>query len=315
MTAELSRGVEAPARVRVRHGLDELVEASGHHPFVRCEVTDDLAGTWWQHDRAVAFQRVRRADRRTVNLLGDDDGVTTLLDVLPDIAAVVEPARRAFSVSVPQHLEPRCGSATGSWTAATGSGSTPRSLPTRTPPTSACAPSTTPRGRSEITAFLAAHSPTADTHAGTRRALVRDRGRRRVAGRCRRLGQHPRRRPAPLVRRRRHAPARRRSRPHDRRGADPLGRGRGRASARWGCTPTTPSPARSISRSATTASAPGPAARSCSTADACLEAGPQRSPKCSKAAHVRGPTSRPAALTPGPDTPARFWNSATTLAV
>ena len=89
------------------HGLDDLLAATGRHPFVRWEVTDDLAATWWSSSDAVAFQRTRKAVRRTVNVLGGDDGVTALLDHLPEIAATVSPGRRAFSVSVPQHLEPR----------------------------------------------------------------------------------------------------------------------------------------------------------------------------------------------------------------
>ena len=88
------------------HGLDALLDATGGHPFVRWEVTDDLAATWWGAADAVAFQRTRKAVRRTVNVLGGDDGVTALLDHLPEIAATVSPDRRAFSVSVPQHLEP-----------------------------------------------------------------------------------------------------------------------------------------------------------------------------------------------------------------
>ncbi len=88
------------------HGLDDLLDATGHHPFVRWEVTDELAATWWGTPDAVAFQRTRKAVRRTVNVLGGDDGVTRLLDHLPEIVATVAPGRRAFSVSVPQHLEP-----------------------------------------------------------------------------------------------------------------------------------------------------------------------------------------------------------------
>lgn len=92
--------------VATAHGLEDLLAAADHHPFVRWEVTDDLATTWWDGGGAVAFQRTRKAVRRTVNLLGDDDGVSALLDELPRIAAVVSPGHRALSVSVPQHLEP-----------------------------------------------------------------------------------------------------------------------------------------------------------------------------------------------------------------
>jgi predicted GNAT family acetyltransferase len=151
------------AEVAVRHGLDGLLETTSHHPFVRWEVTDDLADTWWRHEHAVAFQRVRRADRRTVNLLGADDGVTALLDALPGIAAVAAPARRALSVSVPQHLAPQLRERYrvldgGDWewlhTAAAPDEDNSHEL---------VGPLDDVARSAEITAFLAAHSPTADT--------------------------------------------------------------------------------------------------------------------------------------------------------
>ncbi len=166
MRAELSSGVGAASRARLRHGLRELLEASGHHPFVRWEVTDDLAHRWWQHDGAVAFQRVRRADRRTLSLLGDDAGVTTLLDVLPDIAALVDQAGRDFSVSVPQHLEPRLRERYrvmegGDWE---------WFHTTLGPPEDVAHERVRPiddtTRAAEVTAFLEAHSPTADTRPG-----------------------------------------------------------------------------------------------------------------------------------------------------
>ena len=180
VTAETSTSRAVPGLVHVHQGLDELLAASGHHPFVRWEVTDDLAGTWWRHDEAVAFQRVRRADRRTVSLLGADDGVTTLLDALPAIAAVVEPSRRAVSVSVPQHLEPLLRERYrvmdgGDW----------EWLHTGVAPAEDVSHERVQRlddsvRAAEIRAFLEAHSPTADTTPGARRALVRDRGARRA---------------------------------------------------------------------------------------------------------------------------------------
>jgi ribosomal protein S18 acetylase RimI-like enzyme len=87
------------------HGLAELLRRTGEHPFVRWEVTEELADTWWSVPGAVAFQRTRKAVRRTVNVLGDDEGVAALIDALPQIADEVDPSRKAFSVSVPQHLE------------------------------------------------------------------------------------------------------------------------------------------------------------------------------------------------------------------
>jgi GNAT superfamily N-acetyltransferase len=164
VTAEVVREPSAP--VHARHGLEELLETTSHHPFVRWEVTADLASTWWRHERAVAFQRVRRADRRTVSLLGADDGVTTLLDALPDIAAVVEPARRALSVSVPQHLEPQLrrryrvmDGGDWEWLHTT-------VAPVEDPSHERVRPLDDTARAAEITAFLAAHSPTADTTPG-----------------------------------------------------------------------------------------------------------------------------------------------------
>ena len=45
--------------VVAEHGLDGLLDATGGHPFVRWEVTDELAATWWGAADAVAFQRSR----------------------------------------------------------------------------------------------------------------------------------------------------------------------------------------------------------------------------------------------------------------
>ena len=150
----------------MQHGLAGLLEATGQHPFVRWEVTGDLADAWWRHDRGVAFQRVRRADRRTVNLLGADDDVAPLLDALPRIAAVVSPGRRALSVSVPQHLEREVRRRYrvlegGDW----------EWLHTTVPPPEdesheRVRPIDDRARAAEITAFLAAHSPTADTAPG-----------------------------------------------------------------------------------------------------------------------------------------------------
>ncbi|HET7799225.1 MAG TPA: GNAT family N-acetyltransferase, partial [Humibacillus xanthopallidus] len=157
---------EDGAGIAVRHGLDGLLEATSRHPFVRWEVTDDLADTWWHHEPAVAFQRVRRADRRTISLLGPDDGVTALLDELPGIAAVVAPGRRVLSVSVPQHLEAELSQRFrvlegGDW----------EWLHTTVAPAEddsheRVRPIDDRARAAEITAFLAEHSPTADTVPG-----------------------------------------------------------------------------------------------------------------------------------------------------
>jgi ribosomal protein S18 acetylase RimI-like enzyme len=136
------------------------------HPFVRWEVTDDLADTWWSAGDAVAFLRTRKAVRRTVNVLGDDDGVTALLDHLPEIAATVDPGRRAFSVSVPQHLEPRLherfrvmDGGDWEWFHTT-------TAPDEPPSHERVRPVDDVARGDELTAFLAAHSPTADTEPG-----------------------------------------------------------------------------------------------------------------------------------------------------
>lgn len=147
-------------------GLDDLLAAADAHPFVRWEVTDELASTWWSSTGAVAFQRARKAVRRTVNVLGDDDGVTALLDHLPAIAATVSPERRVFSVSVPQHLEPRLRDRYrlldgGDWewfhttTAPAEHVSHERVVPLDDVARAA-----------EVRAFLGAQSPTADTEPG-----------------------------------------------------------------------------------------------------------------------------------------------------
>ncbi|MBC9823212.1 GNAT family N-acetyltransferase [Terrabacter sp. MAHUQ-38] len=149
------------------HGLPGLLDATGDHPFVRWEVTPDLADTWWRAGDAVAFQRTRKAVRRTVNILGDDDGATKLIDALPLIAATVDPERKAFSVSVPQHLEPRLRERYrimegGDWewlhtTVA----------PAADPSHDLVRPLDDVAHAEEVSAFLAAHSPTADTEPGT----------------------------------------------------------------------------------------------------------------------------------------------------
>ena len=41
------------------HGIEDLLAATGGHPFVRWEVTDGLAETWWRSADSVAFQRTR----------------------------------------------------------------------------------------------------------------------------------------------------------------------------------------------------------------------------------------------------------------
>lgn len=163
----MSRHRSANPGITTGHGLTGLLDATADHPFVRWEVTPDLADTWWRAGDAVAFQRTRKAIRRTVNILGDDDGATRLIDALPVIAATVAPERKAFSVSVPQHLEPRLHQRYrvmegGDWewfhtTVA----------PATHPSHDLVRPLDDVARAEEVSAFLTTHSPTADTEPGT----------------------------------------------------------------------------------------------------------------------------------------------------
>ena len=155
------------AVVTTAHGLAGLLRATDDHPFVRWEVTPDLADTWWRSGDAVAFQRTRKTIRRTVSLLGDDEGVLTLIDALPDLAATVTPGRKVLSVSVPQHLEPRLRErfrvmegGDGEWFHTPGA-------PEADPSHALGRPLDDGSRAREVSAFLAAHSPTADTEPGT----------------------------------------------------------------------------------------------------------------------------------------------------
>lgn len=157
------------AGLSIRHGLSALLAATANHPFVRCEVTDDLAATWWQVDGAVGFRRVRHSGRASFTLLGSDGAVAGLLTHLPDIAVAVEPARRGrgvFAVSVPQHLEPLLhqrfriiGGGDWEWFHTT-------TAPPELPAYEQVRPLDDVGRADEVTAFLAEHSPTADTAPG-----------------------------------------------------------------------------------------------------------------------------------------------------
>jgi GNAT superfamily N-acetyltransferase len=157
------------SELRVGHGLDALLEATDGNRFVRWEVTDELAATWWQVDGAIGFRRIRPNGRSAFNLLGTDDGVARLVDDLPAIADAVEPHRMAhgvFGVSVPQHLEPLLHQRFrvmdgGDWewfhTAA---------APPERSTDELVRPLDDVARLDEVTAFLAEHSPTADTAPG-----------------------------------------------------------------------------------------------------------------------------------------------------
>lgn len=152
--------------MRAGHGLAGLLRWTGDNPFVRWEVTEELADTWWTTSGAVAFQRTRKATRRTVNVMGDERGVATLLDALPQIADEIDPQRKAFSVSVPQHLEPLLRERYrvfegGDW----------EWFHTTTPPRAdpshdLVLPLDDVARSDEVRAFLEEHSPTADTEPG-----------------------------------------------------------------------------------------------------------------------------------------------------
>lgn len=163
--------------LRTGHGMEGLLAATGGHPFVRWEVTADRAETWWQAGDAVAFLRTRRSNRLTLNLLGDDPGVTALVGHLPDVVDIVETlgaqqlshsrtGDRTVSVSLPPHLEHllqerfRVG-AGGDW-----EWFHTTTAPSEDPPLRAVRPLDDRARADEVTAFLERNSPTADTPPG-----------------------------------------------------------------------------------------------------------------------------------------------------
>jgi len=153
----------------VRHGRDALLEATGDSSFVRWEVTEDLATTWWQVDGAVAFRRIRPGGRSAYNLMGSDEGVSRLVDRLPGIVEAVDPhrmARGVFGVSVPQHLERLLHQRFRVFDGGDWEWFHTTNQPAALPSDEQVHP-IDDRGRAdEITAFLAEHSPTADTSPG-----------------------------------------------------------------------------------------------------------------------------------------------------
>jgi GNAT superfamily N-acetyltransferase len=169
VTATEPRHATLGTGVTARHGLEALLAATDDNPFVRWELTADLASTWWQTDGAVGFRRVRPNGRSAFNLLGDDRGVARLVEELPVIAAAVEPHRSAhpvFGVSVPQHLESLLHQrfrvmAGGDWEWF--HTTTP---PQRLPTDGLVRPLDDAARADEVAAFLAENSPTADTPPG-----------------------------------------------------------------------------------------------------------------------------------------------------
>lgn len=154
------------------HGYDALLEATDRHPFVRFELSPHRADPWWQGPGAVAFRRESVRHGASYVLLGDDRGVSALVEHLPVLERherTVSGARGSVSVTLPQHLEPQLRQ---QWRV--GSGGDWEWLVTEAvPPESAgggrsdaVVPLDDVGRREEVAAFLAAHSPTADAAPG-----------------------------------------------------------------------------------------------------------------------------------------------------
>ena len=146
------------------HGHAALLDASGGHGFVRWDVPPELADTWWQAGDAVLFRRLRRRGVAFA-ALGDASGVSTLLDALPGLAEAVG-ASWPLGLSVPRHLEPLVHErfevdpgGDWDWFVTT-------SEPAAFAPEALECPLDDLARRAELTAFLAEHSPTADTAPG-----------------------------------------------------------------------------------------------------------------------------------------------------
>jgi GNAT superfamily N-acetyltransferase len=149
--------------------LTELLEATDGNPFVRWEVTEELATTWWKVDDAVGFRRIRPNGRSAFNILGGEAGVASLVDHLPGIADAVEPHRSAhsvFGVSVPQHLEPLLHQRFRVMQGGDWEWFHTTALPDVLPTDEQVHPLDDVARADEVMAFLAAHSPTADTAPG-----------------------------------------------------------------------------------------------------------------------------------------------------
>lgn len=169
-------GTARSGTVEEGHGRDALLAASADSPFIRHEVTDDLAQTWWRADGAVAFRRRRHRDGRIgYVLLGGDAGVHQLLAALPELRRT-EPSedsepgdddrRGAFGISLPQHLEQLLREdydvvRGGDWEWFHTS-----VAPAARPGDETVVPLDDVARAAEVTRFLEAHSPTADTGPG-----------------------------------------------------------------------------------------------------------------------------------------------------
>lgn len=151
----------------LRSGLPGLLTASDENPFVRWELTDELATQWLSLRDAVVFRRIRRGNRNTMSLLGPDPDVVSLIERLPEVVSLLAPGQRAVSVSVPQHL---AGELSGRWRVGDG-GNWGWFHTATSPPAASGGPAVVELDDSaraeDITRFLAAHSPTADIQPGT----------------------------------------------------------------------------------------------------------------------------------------------------
>jgi GNAT superfamily N-acetyltransferase len=151
--------------IRRRHGYAALLAAAHDSPFIRYEIPDELAHTWWEcpGDDAVVFRRIRHhpehGARPAFVLMGRDAGVLALMAALPAMAETViaEEHAETVSVSLPQHLE----TLVHKDFRVLGGGDWDWFYTTRTPPSVSGLDDVA--RREEIATFLVQHSPTADT--------------------------------------------------------------------------------------------------------------------------------------------------------
>lgn len=152
-----------------RHGWDRLLAATGESPFVRYEIPESGADPWWELDGAVALRRRRHRDGRPGwLLLGADAGVTGLVNALGQLASAdgATPLGTPFGVTIPRRLGPLLdrhfrvqGGGDWDWFWTT-------SPPVGTAELAAVVPLDHVGRSDEVAAFLATHSPTADTPPG-----------------------------------------------------------------------------------------------------------------------------------------------------
>lgn len=154
-----------PNAVHARHGYADLLAASDDHPFVRHEIPAALADVWWRAGDALAVRRLRHRGGMGIVAFGADAGVGELVGAVPEIVGSIiqDPAGEPFSVTVPRHLESLLrddlrilGGGDWDWFLT-------EVAPAEQPGDEAVVPLDDVSRRDEVTAFLARHSPTADT--------------------------------------------------------------------------------------------------------------------------------------------------------